>query len=80
MDFEDRLCGSRKCPYPPPPPMEGIFALDPPTTPGISIPGGAWNTPHTSRISVIFQLDWVHFKKNNKRMVKEETGVEISGG
>ena len=43
--------------------MEGIFALDPPTTPGISIPGGAWNTPHTTGISVIFQLDWVHLKK-----------------
>ena len=48
-------CGSRKYPYP----KEGIFALDPPSPPGISIPGRAWNTPHTPGISVIFHLDWV---------------------
>ena len=61
--------------------MEGIFALDPPTTPGISIPGGAWNTPHHPWNLRNFST-WLGTlkKKNNKRMVKEETEVEISGG
>ena len=37
------MYGSRKYPYPPPP-TEGILALDP-HPPGISIPGGICQTP-----------------------------------